>query len=108
MAWGMEHRASRKTAGRLQQAAGRNRLIKELALKHGALIFLPSPGIHFESREFLILSVLASKTMILGLKTAIFGTIIIARIFNESPAATTTPRRRRFFIIPTLALNLLE
>jgi hypothetical protein len=46
-------------------------------------------GFNFESGEFLILSILAPKTMILRLKTGISGTIIIARILHESPAATT-------------------
>ncbi|MBW2580432.1 MAG: hypothetical protein JRD00_05705 [Deltaproteobacteria bacterium] len=32
---------------------------------------------------------MAPKTTILGLKTGISGTIIIAQIFHESPAATT-------------------
>ena len=43
----------------------------------------------FENREFFILSILTPKTTILGLETGIFGRIIIAPTFHESPAATT-------------------
>jgi hypothetical protein len=56
-AWGIEHRAWRKD-------------------RRGEWFSKVRRRFNFKSREFLIISILAQKTTILGLKTAIYGTII--------------------------------